>query len=180
MNALRHDTPGTPARPERPTPATAALVAAMPALAPDDPLGPLGTLALAAGIVAGVAILGRMAWRYLAGPRYPAGHPAVISLLNARDAAIDAAPAADRASLDDYMAELESLLVARLPEDINEASLHIAEATCAQDILAGRAASDPDAAARLLGALHRSGFAVPAHLEFLQTGPRASMSLAMS
>lgn len=176
MNALRHDTPGTPARLERPTPATAALVAAMPALAPDDPLGPLGTLALAAGIVAGVAILGRMAWRYLAGPRYPA----VISLLNARDAAIDAAPAADRASLDDYMAELESLLVARLPEDINEASLHIAEATCARDILAGRAASDPDAAARLLGALQRSGFAVPAHLEFLQTGPRASMSLAMS
>ena len=178
MNAPRPHTPGTPAAPGHSTPATAALAAAMPTLAPADPLGPLGKLVLAAGIVVGVALFARATWRYLSGPQYPASHPAVISLFNARDAAIDAAVSADHMRLHGYMAELETLLIARLPDDINEASLYIAEATCARDILSGIAATDPEGAEQLLHALHRAGFVVPADLEFLQAHPRAGMSLA--
>src|SRR5690606_33966881 len=167
MNAPRPHTPGTPAAPGHSTPATAALAAAMPTLAPANPLGPLGKLVLAAGIVVGVALFARATWRYLFGPQYPASHPAVISLFNARDAAIDAAVSADHMRLHGYMAELETLLIARLPDDINEASLYIAEATCARDILSGIAATDPEGAEQLLHALHRAGFVVPADLELL-------------
>lgn len=149
----------------RTVPAIAILVLAIAAAAVvlpgESPVGP-ARLAVAGCLLVAIAVLG---WRLLAGPRHPAGHPAVIALFNARDAATDAAPPEDRTRLRAYLAELETLLVARLPDPIDQASLHRAEASCARDVIADMARSNTREAGKLLGALQRAGFAVPGDLD---------------
>ncbi|ADV26227.1 hypothetical protein Psesu_0366 [Pseudoxanthomonas suwonensis 11-1] len=166
---MSHST-NTPAKPRhvgqgRTVPAIAILVLAIAAAAVllpgQSPVGP-ARLAVAGCLLVAIVVLG---WRLLAGPRHPASHPAVIALFNARDAATDAASAEDRTRLRAYLAELETLLVARLPEPIDQASLHRAEASCARDVIADMARSSTGEAGKLLGALQRAGFAVPGDLD---------------